>query len=207
LLFFLLIAWFFSATAFAADTAPAEPPQPVVLDFGGYHFGQSPAANMVCFSGFCKSQAPGGDGRVTFPFSIYETPGAVSSVAGLMVINPRYTFWENRLFRVVFQVDCTPLETGECLDDIEKTLGREYDLTPLSATEVLQFTTNKHFILKEYVTGSSALIKIRSASFEDESHMPVVDIVDKGMADLVGSTLSPTFKPKKLDLQEFNRKP
>jgi hypothetical protein len=35
----------------------------------------------------------------------------------------------------------------------------------------------------------------------------MVDIVDRGMADLVGTTLSPTYKPKKPDIQEIPRKP
>lgn len=203
----LLLHFLLSAPVLAGDNSTSEQRQPIALEFSGYRFGQQPGANMVCFSGYCKSQAPGGDGRVTFPFSIYETPGAVSTLSGLTIVNPRYTFWEDRLFRILFQVDCTPLEPEECLLDIVNTLDREYGLTPLSANDVQQFTTNRHISSREFATDSGAFVKIRAATMEDGPRMPSVDIVDRGMANLVGSTLSPTYKPKKLDLQDVQRKP
>lgn len=202
---FILLAWL-PAAALADETVPAQP-APVVLEFGGYRFGQSPSANMTCFSGYCKSQVPGGDGRVTVPFSIYETPGAVSTLSSLMVVNPRYTFWEDRLFRIVFQVDCTPLDTLSCLDEIVKTLDREYVLKPLSSSDVSNFVEDKRLIVKEFRTDSGAFVKVNGFMQHGKPLKPWVDIVDRGMANLVGSTLSPTYKPKKLELMEFQRKP
>lgn len=193
--------------ALAADPVPPDAPLPIALEFGGYQFGKAPAANMVCFSGFCKSQAPGGDGRISFPFSMYETPGAVSTLAGMTVTNARYTFWEDRLYRVFFQVDCAPLEPGECLDDVVRGLHREYGLTPLSTSDNERFVTATRSIMQDFLTDSGAYVRVRSAKNSEGWLMPSVDIVDKGVADRVGSTLSPTFKPKKLPLPTENGKP
>lgn len=184
----------------AAEELPGVQPQPVELEFSGYKFGQSPAANMVCTGGYCKSQAPGGDGRITFPFSIYQTPGAVSTLSGLLIINPHYTFWNNRLYRAFFQVDCTSQEAKECLDDIGKVLDREYNLTPLSSSEWQQFTTGKQSHVREYITESGAFVRIRGTRTPDGWRMPTVEILDKRTADQVGSTLSPSYKPKDLPL-------
>lgn len=197
---FLLLFLLLTQPVLATHGTPAGQTQPVELEFGGYRFGQSPAANMICQSGFCKSQAPGGDGRVSFPFSMYETPGAVSTQVGMTIVNVRYNFWEDYLYRIVFRVDCAPQATEECIDDLIKSLDREYGLTPLSTSDTQHFITGKRSILREFVTESGALVRIRAASNQGEWHMPNVDIVDKGVADRVGSTLSPSYKAKKLIL-------
>jgi hypothetical protein len=203
---FLLIL--LSMPAVAAETpAPPPDPEPVSLEFSGYKFGRSPSANMVCSHGYCKSQAPGGDGRITLPYSTYETPDAVSTLAGLTVVRPRYTYWDDRLYRVFFQVDCSPLEIDECLDDIVTTLDREYGCLPLSSTETRQFVTDRHVVVKEFLTESGAFIKVRAVTLEGEAQMPMIDIVDKGIANLVGTSLSPTFRPKKVIAPQDLQKP
>jgi len=203
----LLLTLLLPATGIAADQSPVAPPEPLPLEFSGFRFGQSPGANMTCFSGYCKSQSPGGDGRVSFPFSIYETPGAVTTLSGLTIVKPRYTFWEDRLFRVVFQVDCTPLEVDKCLDDITGTLDREYTLTPLSSSDQHQFAAGKRAVTREYQTESGAVIKVRVVVTKDGPHLPWVDIVDRRMADQVGSTLNPNYRSRIPDLSVTPRKP
>jgi len=197
---FFLLCLLLSVPSLAANENPAGQPQPIEFEFGGYRFGQSPAANMICFSGYCKSQAPGGDGRVTIPFSIYETPGAVSTQIGMTVVNARYNFWEDRLYRVFFQVDCTPLSTEECLDDMVRDLDREYGLTPLASSDYQQFVLRRRSIIKDFIMDSGAFLKIRAGSLDGIWQKPTVDIVDKGVADKAGSTLSPKFTPKNIPL-------
>lgn len=196
----VLFLLFLSVSSQAEDSIQLEAAQPIEFEFGGYRFGQSPSANMVCFSGYCKSQAPGGDGRVTFPFSIYDTPGAVSTLAGLTVVNARYNFWEDQLYRVFFQVDCSPLSTEECLDDIVKSLDREFGLTPLSTSDSEYHVLQKRSVFKEFVLDSGALLKIRAFCIDGDWQMPAVDIVDKGVADRAGTSISPRYKPKKIQL-------
>lgn len=200
----LLVLALLSAPAspvFAETNATVVPS--VELKFSGYRFGQEPAANMVCLSGYCKSQAPGGDGLVTFPFSTYGTPGAVTTLPGLLVVNPRYTFWDNRLYRIFFQVDCTPMEMEECVNDIVTALDHEYSLTALSSNESRQFVLSRHVISREFVTESGAIVKIRATAHEGgEPLMPMVDISDKEMANQIGSSLNPNFKPRKPVLPE-----
>lgn len=198
ILFCLLLPF----ASWAENEMPAEKTQSVELEFGGYKFGQSPSANMVCFSGYCKSQAPGGDGRITFPYSIYETPGAVSTQIGMTVVNVRYNFWEDHLYRLFFQVDCTPLSAEECLDDMIKSLDREYGLTPLSANDSEYFVPGRRLIVKDFILDSGAFLKIRAFCLDGIWQKPSVDIVDKGVSDRVGSTLSPKFTPKKILLPE-----
>lgn len=189
-------------TLLHAENLTPSLPAPVELEFGGYRFGQSPSANMVCFSGYCKSQAPGGDGRITFPFSIYETPGAVSTLAGLTVVNARYNFWEDQMYRVFFQVDCTPLSTEECLDDIVKSLDREFGLTPLSTSDSEHYVLERRSIFKDFILDSGAFLKIRATRVGSDWQKPAVDIVDKGVADRVGTSISPRYTPKKVPLPE-----
>lgn len=205
ILLLLLIFITLSQPAIAGETGfteEAAPPQPVQFEFGGYKFGQSPAANMVCFAGFCKSQAPGGDGVFTYPFSVYETPGAVSTQIGVNVVSVRYTFWNDQLYRIGFRVDCAPQPTEECVDDLIRSLDREYDLTPLSQNDWRHFVSGKRSIIREFVSDSGAIFRLRVSSSDNEWNQPYVDIVDKSMADQVGSTLSPNYRPKKLLLPE-----
>jgi hypothetical protein len=103
---------------------------------------------------------------------------------------------------VTFQVDCTPLEMRECLDDIVDALDREYSLTPLASSDIQQFAEDRHVITREFRTDSGAFIKIRSNRLKDLQAMPLVDIVDKGVAETVASTLSPNYKSKKLEFAE-----
>lgn len=201
----LLLILLLPALLPAEELMPAVPA--ISLEFSGYKFGQSPSANMVCSSGYCKSQAPGGDGRVTFPFSTYETPGAVSTLSGLTVVNVRYTFWEERLFRVYFNVDCTPLDTESCIDDITTALDREYGLLPVSATDSTQFALDRRNIYRDFLTDTGALIKVRATRNKEEWFMPSVELLDKQAADRVGSSLNPSFKPKRLPVpDDFGKK-
>lgn len=203
----LFLALLLPIPGIAAESSAVTPPEPLPLEFSGFRFGQSPAANMTCFTGYCKSQSPGGDGRVSFPFSIYETPGAVTTLSGLTVVLPRYTFWEDRLFRVVFQVDCTPLEVDECLDDIIVALDREYTLTPVFSSDQNQFAAGKRAVTRGYKTESGVFVKVQTVITKDGPHLPWIDIVDRRMADLIGSTLNPNYKPKLIDLGVAPRKP
>jgi hypothetical protein len=182
-----------------AQQLTASPSEPVKLEFSGYRFGQSPSANMVCGSGYCKNQAPTGDGLLDRPFSVYETPGALTTLGGLTIIRPRYTFWEEQLYRLSFQVDCAPLEAEECLDDIIKTLDREYGLTALTTNDSQQFLPGNRIALREFVTEAGAFIKIRAVMLANEWQMPIVDIADREMVNRVGATLSPNYKPHKIE--------
>lgn len=196
--FLLILASLSLSPAMGADEFSAEIPAPVALEFGGYQFGQSPAANMLCLSGYCKSQAPGGDGRITFPFSVYETPGAVSTLAGINVVNARYTFWEDHLYRIYFQADCAPLEGEECLKDIIRELDHEFGMTPIAVSDSELFMLQRRSIVRDFLTESGAMVRIRIMKKADGWQMPGVDIVDKGVADRVGSSLSPNYQPKAL---------
>ena len=202
LVLLLLLPFPASAVTEIAD----DPLQPVEFEFGGYRFGQSPAANMVCSSGFCKSQEPGGDGRMTFPFSVYETPGAVSTLTGMKVVDARYKFWEDHLYRVSFRVDCAPQAPEECLEDLIRSLDREYGLTPLSANDHQVFTIGHRSIDRQFLTSSGALVRVGAALNKGTWQMPNVDIADKAVADRVGTTLSPKFRANKLPLADNARK-
>lgn len=202
-----LVFLLFPCAVLAAEQIPAGSPAPVELEFSGYRFGQHPAANMVCYSGYCKSQAPGGDGQIDFPFSVYETPGAVSTLSGLAVVNPRYTFWDNHLYRVYFRVDCSPLEMSSCLEDIVKTLDREYGLTPLVASDIQQFIEERHVVTREFRTDSGAFIRVRSASQKDQQTMPSIDIIDQEMAAGVATSVVSTYRQKNTALSEVDGKP
>lgn len=198
----LLVVGLLSCSTLAAEQIPATRPDPVELEFSGYKFGQSPAANMVCYSGYCKSQAPGGDGRIAFPFSVYETPGAVSTLSGLTIINPRYTFWQDRLYRVMFQVDCALLAPDQCLADIDTALDREYGLTPLASSDIRRFTEGQHTITKDFRTNSGAFVRIRMTSMKDQKTLNVLDLVDKKMAEEVATTVFSIYKQKNDDPPE-----
>ena len=198
----LLFFWGILTTPLLADDSPDEQLSFVDLEFGGYKFGQSPSANMVCVSGFCKSQSPGGDGDFNSPFSVYETPGAVSTQIGMTVVKPRYNFWNDQLYRVGFRVDCTPQPTEECVDDLIRSLDREYDLTPLTQSDWQQFVSGRRSMLREFVGRTGAIFRIRVSSNANEWNLPFVDIADKSIADRVGSTLSPIYRPKILQLPE-----
>lgn len=197
----LLLALLLTPTLLHAAPAPSSDIEPLDLKFSGYRFGQSPSANMVCGGGYCKARETGDSGRLDLPFSIYETPGALTTLGGLTIVRPRYTFWNDRLYRISFQVNCAPLETEECLDDIVRDLDREYGLTPLSANDFRNFVLDRRQIVRDFVSEAGAIIKIRGVRTGQEWQKPLVDIADRRMADQVGYTLNPEhYKPKKVIL-------
>lgn len=206
-LLLFLVLLFLSCSALATEQLPVVQPAPVELEFSGYQFGKSPAANMTCYSGYCKSQAPGGDGRIDFPFSVYETPGAVSSLGTLVIVNPRYTFWDDHLYRVLFQVDCTPREADECLADIVGTLNREYGLTPVASSDTQQFNEERRVIIKDFRTDSGAFIRVRYSKLKDAQARLLVDIIDQETAKLVVSSVVPEYKLKQEEFIHTIRKP
>ena len=62
---FLLFPILAEAGMVALDTSKVSS-----FQFRDAQFGQPPLYDMVCDRGYCKSQAPGGDGRIKIPYNL-----------------------------------------------------------------------------------------------------------------------------------------
>ena len=97
----------------------------------------------------------------------------------MTVVGTRYNFWNDQLYRIGFRVDCTPQEPEECIEDLIRSLDREYDLTPLTKSDWQQFISGRRSILREFVSSTGAIIRVRASTHANEWNQPYVDIVDK----------------------------
>ena len=172
------------------------------LNFRGVQFGQSPTANMVCVHGYCKSQSPGGDGRVKLSLSSYNLSGDTIDISDVPITPPKYSFWKDQLYQVSFSLDCEPDEADACVDVATNALNEQYGLTIVASFDEIIYPERLAFHSREYVTRSGALVVTLRMMQDGTWENPRVIIYNHNMRDQVALAANPKYKAKKIRVPE-----
>jgi len=194
----LVLLLVLATTVAAAELVPLDTTRTPELAFNAKVLGSSPASGMVCVHGHCRNGLDPAQRPVLLPFSTYEYPGDPLRFAGLTIESPRYTYWEDRLFRVAFRVDCASGNVEDCLDSLAAELDSRYRLTPVDVLDSSRPQNHMTRLTRRYVTRSGAMVMITANRDGAVWEMPKVWIVDQGGLDRVALASNPKYKVRSI---------
>jgi hypothetical protein len=165
------------------------------FEFRDVRFGQSPSYDMICEHGYCKSQAPGGDGRVTVPYDVYTRLSAPLFIAGVEIAPPKYRFWQDQLFGIKIPLVCSPAEFTTCADRVLSEIFREDPLILLSQESSDLVALEVQVQSRTFLSDSGALVSVVLSENQGRQSM-FIDVRDKKLTDKTALALNPKYRPK-----------
>lgn len=187
-----------SASATGKVLDASVPPR---LSFDGHAFGSIPTDAMTCRSGACPNPLPGAP-QTLLPLASYTVDGGRENVAGIPVTPPRYMYWQQRLFRIVFRLECDEQHGAACLAKVIEQLDARYGLTLLNENTLVGHVRDSRTEERLYVTRSGALVETRLARWLGEWELPLVEIFDKGTLDAAARAANPDYRARRVWVPE-----
>jgi len=180
----------------AAERVPLDTSRPPELIFNAQRFGSAPPPEMVCVHGHCRPDTDPTMRPVRVPYSSYELSGGLNHFAGFAIEPPRYSYWEDRLYRVFFRVQCDPEAIDACFDALAAEFDARYGLTFVEKRneEIPRLRAESH--VRRYVTRSGALVAFSYRREGPLTELPRVEIIDHGTAERVALASNPRYKAK-----------
>ena len=171
------------------------------FSFRDAKMGQPPFYDMTCDHGYCKSQAPGGDGRVKVPYNVFARVSDPSSIAGIEISTPKYYYWKDQLFRITFFIKCNSDNTDECFDLVLYEISRE-DMLILLANESVDFVAiDQKMSGRSFVSTSGALLSAVQTENKGDREL-LIDIWDKKLRDELNLNLNPKYRAVPVSVPE-----
>jgi len=183
----------FVSWACAGELVPLDTERTPELTFRAQAFGAPPSPALVCVHGRCLNDRETMPHPVALPFSVYQHAGDPLAFAGLPARAARYSFWEERLFRVTFRVDCPDDRADACLDTAAAHLDALYGLTLLGADVHDQPARAMTSVTRRYVTRSGALVVLSRLKSGGAWELPLVSLIDQGGLERAARAANPRY--------------
>lgn len=189
ILFFLLIA-----IANSAFAAPPEEIKPQISDqaFQGVYFGDFPSVDMVCIRGLCPvgSEEVGINTNSKF-FPAYTKQRAITHYHGVRVSSPEYSYFDDKMFMVQFDILCRPNSGQECLDAVRQGLDTEFGLTPYEV--YVKGKRVRPGADEVYVTDAGSNIEINLMKKNQQGAVAAVKIYDRTLMIRARKSVNPRY--------------
>ena len=120
-------------------------PAPALFVFQGIGFGEPPSADMICTRGDCP---PGRESLTVNPhpeiLTSYRRSVDLTHLAGVAISAPEYDFFDNRLTRIKFYLQCEAESAQACIEAVEFDLRTRYQATFLEEFHIFQGAGEEH---------------------------------------------------------------
>ncbi len=192
----ILIVLFFCFPALSV--AGPQPPVDEVaeFEFGGLHFGEPPAPDMICTRGPCPSAQLGvGINHQKTILSGYKHPVDLTHYAEVEISAPRYDFFADQFVQASFRILCDPVQADICAMTVVEALDQHYRLT--LEQEHLRITSpNMESTFQRYRTASGKQITLHRDKVKGQWQNPVVKLYDEALMQTVRQAANPKYSPK-----------
>ena len=161
---------------FIPALALAEIPQ----TFNNMTFGQPPEADMICTRGPCSTNSIRPDVKQNkIEMSYYVRPDDITTYGNWEISTPRYMFYKDKFFKVVFNIICDYADYQRCIDETVEKLSQEYELETLSdvSTEDEDFAVQ----YRSYSVGNDTNVSITQITKDGNGRQPSVLIQSKSL--------------------------
>jgi hypothetical protein len=171
----------------------------VQTTFGTMTFGQPPEDGMICVVGPCSSEQLRADIRHNkIDLSDYIKPTDITNYGGWQISSPVYSFFEGRLVRVVFNIQCDKDQAQRCMKEVADALDLEYGLELLE-NFMMEFDETLSIEAQTYKTGDDTVIYIGFNNSISRANSPTVFIQSHSMMEKMRKSINPDYKPGPLD--------
>ena len=161
---------------FIPALALAEIPQ----TFNNMTFGQPPEVDMICTRGPCSTNSIRPDVKQNkIEMSYYVRPADITTYGNWEISTPRYMFYKDKFFRVIFDIICDDTDSQRCIDETVEKLSQEYELETLYdlSTEDEDFAVQK----RSYSVGSDTKVSITQVTKRSNFQRPFVTIENNSL--------------------------
>ena len=186
---FILLMLTLSSVAQAAPTDVK--PKISKLQFQGIHFGDFPSVDMICIRGLC----PVGDVGIGINTNSVVPPSYVKRTAithyhNVRISTPEYTYFDNQMCQVKFNLKCVKKNQLECIDAVRNGIDAEYGLTLLEKIEADERSTQAG---EAYSTESGSTVLIGWDTGKKRNSFPFVKISENTLMDLARTAVNPDY--------------
>lgn len=196
--YFIFIFILFHAVVAQADFVELDASRLSILNYQGLQIGQPPDPGMVCIKGNCLSKKNDDIEILKNPVSTYVMAEDKCLFDNVKITIAEYSYFKDRLFRIVFRLECSEINSEACITSAVKAFNDKFDLTLLVTTKIDYVALGISHMFYEYVTKSGALISINQEFKSGKPVDPQVEIFDKGLMDEVILSVNPEYKPKRI---------
>ena len=185
--------------------ATAEVPAQISkLEFEGIYFGDFPPQDVICVRGLC----PLGDMGVEINdnpriLPVYCKEKDITHFNGVRISSPEYSFFDNQMFQVLFDIQCEGSSQQTCLDQVQRGLEARYGLKQLEET-ALGDNNHETGSATLFVTDSGSLVAIFAFDSNKTNRHPAVKIYDQALMDQVRKSVNPRYQPDTEFLAKLN---
>lgn len=163
--------------------------------FGGFHFGEVPRDDMLCVAGPCTTgRIAVGHRNPEQRVSVYQLPNSTSQLDQVAISTPQYFFFQNRLVRIGFRLDCTPDAAERCMGAVAETFNELYGMTLIRETYDSS-SAQEASMIRHYHTAGGQEIEIRRSMFDGKWEQPYVDFNDPAEIGILRYTINPKYRP------------
>ncbi len=173
-----------------AENAPITVPL-----FGDFHFGDVPRDDMLCVAGHCATgQIAVGHRNPGQLVSVYQLPVSESQLGGVAISTPQFSFFQNRLLRIGFYLDCEPDTAELCMAALAETFNGRYGMTLIRET-YSSLSAQEASLVQHYLTASGAKVEIRRLMHDRVWSRPYVNFNDPALSDVLRLAANPKYRP------------
>ena len=183
---------FLPAVTQAADVYGPVQAQAADFNFQGMHFGDSPYEDMICIRGPC-SDAPWSidhNSEVDLLTS-YRRTRDLSFLGLVGISSPRYDFFDNRLVRVMFSLDCRQDSAEVCTEAVLSFFDRRFGIVP--GEENQRAISADRDRVSVYRMFSDVILTVHHATPETRRRNAFIRIYDEELMNELRTRANPNY--------------
>jgi hypothetical protein len=190
----LLVVLLALPTVLHAETSFGPAYAPVGADFLGVRFGQAPSEDMVCTRGPCAEARRSLDhnSRVRILTS-YKRAVDSSFLGPVEIASPRYDFFEDRLVRVMFRIECEKDSAAACVSSVLTSLGSGAELILLEKIVRQASAADQPIRQSIYRLQPGIVVMVDYPGRNDRWESPLVQIYDEHLMEKLRRAANPNY--------------
>lgn len=162
-------------------------------------FGLPPSPHMTCVKGPClDSDAEEIYKQSRTIVSSYFKPIDVTHFGGVPISSPRYDYFNDENFQILFEIVCDYENMEACMDQVESNLIETYGMENLESANIVQSEKNE-IIVRDLGMDSGILARIIRMKVNNVWGNPAVKIYRKDLIDKLRSAVNPHYVSKKFN--------
>jgi hypothetical protein len=120
-------------------------------------------------------------------------PVSESQLGGVAISTPQFYFFQNRLLRIGFYLDCEPDTAELCMAALAETFNERYGMTLIRET-YSSLSAQEASLVRHYHTAAGEVVEIRRSMYDGVWSRPYVDFNDPVLRNVLRLAANPRYR-------------